>query len=129
MSPVSPDIIILGTSPSFLKASFARDSNKLAVGRFVRENTPSESVLLVIGDDWSSAFSYHSERRSLTLPDWQKIYSTPQEALDKSEEWLGGNPLGAIIEKENGQQQLSKTLACNSKTEQQFGEWRLSICS
>ena len=126
---IAGSLIDFSYSSGYLKASFARDSNKLAVGRFVRENTPSESVLLVIGDDWSSAFSYHSERRSLTLPDWQKIYSTPQEALDKSEEWLGGNPLGAIIEKENGQQQLSKTLACNSKTEQQFGEWRLSICS
>ena len=122
-------LIDFSYSSGYLRASIMRDSSKLEAGRFIQDNTPSESAILVIGDDWSSAFSYHSRRRSLTLPNWQKIYSNPQEALDKSEEWLGGNSLGAIIERINDQQHLSLSLTCNPKTERQFGEWKLSICS
>jgi hypothetical protein len=122
-------LIDFSYSSGYLRASTMRNSSKLEAGRFIQDNTKSESAILVIGDDWSSAFSYHSRRRSLTLPDWQKIYSNPQEALDRSEEWLGGNSLGAIIERADNKQHLSLSLACNPKAERQVGEWKLSICS
>lgn len=126
---VAGNLVDFSYSSGYLRASTMRNSGKLKAGRFIQDNTPNESAILVIGDDWSSAFSYHSRRRSLTLPNWQKIYSNPQEALDRSEEWLGGNFLGAVIERGDDQQRLQLSLTCNPKTERQIGEWKLSICS
>jgi hypothetical protein len=122
-------LINFSYSSGYLRASIMRDSSKLVAGKIIQDNTPNESAILVVGDDWSSAFSYHSRRRSLSLPDWQKVYSNPQEALDRSEEWLGGNSLGAIIERANDKQRLSLSSICNPKIERQVGEWKLSICS
>jgi hypothetical protein len=122
-------LIDFSYSSGYFRAATVRNSSKLEAGRFIQDNTPTESAILVIGNSWSSAFSYHSKRRSLTLPGWQKVYSNPQEALDRSEEWLGGNFLGAIIERTDDQQRLNLSLACKPKTERKIGEWKLSVCS
>src|SRR5205814_806834 len=44
----------------------ADQTRALAIGQFVRNNTPPDSAIVVFGNDWSSDIAYYSERKSLT---------------------------------------------------------------
>ena len=46
------------------------NSDKLAIGNLIQNKTPTDSAILVFGEDWSSAFAYHSQRRAFTQPNW-----------------------------------------------------------
>ena len=132
-------LMVLGNAAGmnkYLNSSLETESEKIEIGQFVQANTSKDDVIFVVGDDWSSAFSYHSKRRSLTLPSWQKYYKTNSEALDNSVEWLGGYRLGAIVEKTDVSEdaayvssELSSHQACLSNKMLELDEWKVLICS
>lgn len=132
-------LIVLGNAVGmrgYLNSSLLSNSEKITIGQFIQKNTNKDAVIFVVGDDWSSAFSYHSKRRSLTLPRWQHLYETNIQALDNSVDWLGGYHLGAIVEKTSSSDdspylpnELSSHLACKSKNVLELDEWKASICS
>ncbi len=57
---------------------------------------PTDRSLLVLGQDWSSAVPYYSERKSLALPNWMSLPLTKQ-ALEDPEHFMGGQKLGGIV--------------------------------
>lgn len=130
-------LIILGNmvdfarSTKYLQYSLLKDSDKLTIARDIASSTDDSSVILVIGDDWSSAFSYHTKRRSLSLPNWQKIYKSPQDALDDASTWLGGRSLGAVITRSNINDPASDLVYpnnCTNAKQSATGEWSYRIC-
>jgi hypothetical protein len=68
----------------------------LRISRLAREKTQPTDTLIVIGQDWSSAVAYYSERRTMTVPAWapatlmQKLFENPQA-------YLGDSRLGGIV--------------------------------
>ncbi len=71
-------------------------SRQVQVGALANRLTRPGQSLLVIGDDWSSAIPFDSERKAIAFP-----FSTPAEIaakiLAKPQAWLGDAPLGAIV--------------------------------
>jgi hypothetical protein len=78
-----------------IAADFSND-RILRISLLAREKTQPTESLIVIGQDWSSAVAYYSERKSLTIPGWapapltQKIFENPQA-------FLGNSRLGGIV--------------------------------
>lgn len=72
---------------------------KLTVGNIIQKNTPQDSAILVFGDDWSSAFAFHSQRRALTRPSLPKL-DNPSALKSLSNDHFGGLPLGAVVSKD-----------------------------
>lgn len=66
------------------------------ISELVKQSTAPDDGIVVLGQDWSSAVPYYSERKALVLPGWaplplvQKILATPQT-------FLGGLHLGAVV--------------------------------
>lgn len=79
----------------YLTADDSTDG-ELAIAAIVRNTTPPESSLVVIGDDWSSLIPYYSERKSLTLPDWTPL-PVLQQAFDNPQAFLADRPLAGIV--------------------------------
>lgn len=45
----------------------------LAIGAYIRANTPADKPVIWYGFDWSSEAAFYSGRRSLTVPDWERL--------------------------------------------------------
>jgi len=43
------------------------------VGNFIKQNTPPESVVIVTGVEWNPLLSFVAERKTMMLPDWERI--------------------------------------------------------
>jgi len=102
-------------------------SDKLAVGRLINKNTPNNSAILVIGDDWSSAFAYHSQRRAFTQPNWPVLRRSAADVLRDPQTALGGSPLGAVVSK----QPIDTTQlppACQPSQQRTIKRWHVVIC-
>jgi hypothetical protein len=60
----------------------AQNSQVLAVADFVKRQTSKDDVILVYGQDWSSALAFAAERKTATLPSWmptfEKSFTTPK---------------------------------------------------
>ena len=106
-----------------------KTSPKLTIGKIINNQTPSTSPILVFGDDYSSAFAYHSQRRALTLPDWDRprLGLTPRDVLRDSDRYLGGQPVGAVV----SIQPISEAdllPSCKTTKHHQIEEWHLYLC-
>ena len=55
----------------------ANNNETLAVSKFIRESTDPAKPILVYGYDWSSEFSFFSERKSFTVATWFRDYTGP----------------------------------------------------
>ena len=84
---------------NYLAASLKTKSEKTLIGNRIQEATPSNSGILVFGDDWSSAFAYHSKRRAFTLPNW-KTGLDSSKIMKNPSEYIGDMPLGAIVSRD-----------------------------
>jgi hypothetical protein len=73
----------------------------LGISLLARDKTQPTDSLIVIGQDFSSAVAYYSERKSLTIPWWapatlmQKVFENPQAFLGDSR--LGGIVLCSVV--------------------------------
>lgn len=116
-----------GSGSNYWAASQQQTSARLTIGKAIESQTPSESAIIVFGDDWSSAFAYHSQRRALTLPGWAPSIFSTTEVLRDSDLYLGGHPLGAVVSREL----ISEAdLLPNCKTVKtsKIEDWHLYLC-
>lgn len=127
---VASSVVAFKSSTGYFSDSFTKESVKLDIGRLIQSRTTSGSVLLVFDDDWSSAFSFHSMRRSLTIPGWFKDIESRQALLTGPTEWLGSRPLGAIITKQllNNDEEAALRTRCAAPTLTRFPEWNVYLC-
>jgi hypothetical protein len=70
------------------------DVNRIA--QLAKANTTPEDGLVVLGQDWSSAVPYYSERKALVIPGWAPL-PVFQQMLAKPEMFLGDLHLGAVV--------------------------------
>ncbi len=64
------------------------------IGRYLEEQTPANSGLVIFGQDWSSELAFHAQRKSITVPPWFTEY---QNLWKHPEKFLGPLPVGAIV--------------------------------
>ncbi len=55
------------------RMTFTGDERTLAVASYVKTHTPADKPVIWYGFDWSSEPAFYSERRSLTVPDWEQL--------------------------------------------------------
>jgi hypothetical protein len=104
-----------------------RSSDKLAIGKLILNNTPANSAIIVFGDDWSSAFAYHSQRRAFTRPDWPSLDLSSIDVLRDSDRHLGSLPLGAVVSREP----ISKAAlqpSCTTAHSHVIKRWHVYLC-
>lgn len=104
-----------------------KDSDNLAAGRLIESRTPENSAILIFGNDWNSGLSYHSKRRSLSLPDWPVIGLSKDELLNDVPTHLGGLPLSAVISKPAMEANRLKAI-CPQSDQQTKGQWNVYLC-
>jgi hypothetical protein len=68
----------------------------LRISLLAREKTQPTDSLIVIGQDWSSAVAYYSERKTLTVPEWLPA-TLIQKALENPQTYLDDARLGGIV--------------------------------
>ncbi len=93
----------------------------------IDKNIPTNSAILVIGDDWSSAFAYHSQRRAFTQPKWPVLRRSAADVLRNPQTALDGSPLGAVVSK----QPIDMTQlppACQPRQQRKIKHWHVVIC-
>jgi hypothetical protein len=93
--------IIVGGQLWSFQASFADviETNRTldpvyVIARAAKRLVAPDRALLVLGQDWSSAIPYYSERRSLAMPAWNGL---AEKVLNDPSEFLGPWRLGAVI--------------------------------
>jgi len=82
---------------NYFDMAYRKTSDKLKIGKIIKQNTKRQEAIIVFGDDWSSALAFHSQRYSLTLPKWPSLGISPNQVLDEHSSMLGKRPIGAIV--------------------------------
>lgn len=125
-------IMILGSLHDFTTNYWPRaqrsSSSKLVIGERIQQLTPTTSGILVFGDDWSSAFAYHSQRRAFTRPDWPGVGLHTNKVLREAHQHLGGLPLGAVVSREPIPEAALR-VACQLREAHVIKSWNLYICA
>ena len=72
------------------------DNNTLNLAAYIRSHSNEEDVMLVFGEDWSSALPYYATRRAMLVPDW-----VPDNALGtmrgNQQSFTGNYRLGLVV--------------------------------
>ncbi len=79
--------------------SAARDMTKAApllAGRFIKESTPENSALVLIGPEGTPEFHYYAERKGLVVPSWVSK-SELEQSFKNPVASVGGMPIGAVV--------------------------------
>jgi hypothetical protein len=123
---------ILGfTGPgSYLEAARTDSNIKLEIGQLIDQATREDSAIIVYGDDWNSAFAFHSRRRSLTIPQFFRDAPSQPDLLRQPEAWLDGRRLGAVISNQPLEAAALSSLerSCPGHQERRVGDWSLTLC-
>ena len=124
-------IVIIANLSFFFTSDWPRiqrtNSDKLAIGKLIQNQTPSDSGILVFGDDWSSEFAYHSQRRAYTKPEWIHLDLRETSAIEGVDQWLGELPLGAVVSR-SALDQTVIGARCRIKDEHVNKQWHVYIC-
>ena len=104
-----------------------KTSPKLTIGKIINNQTPNASPILVFGDDYSSAFAYHSQRRALALPGFASHRLSPTDILRDSDRYLGGQPAGAVVSIQPISE-IDLLPSCKTAKHHQIEEWHLYLC-
>lgn len=72
-----------------------KNSQILSVADFVKNHTASDDVILIYGQDWSSALAFAAERKSATLPSWMPGYL---ESYTNPKSLFNGKSPAAIVD-------------------------------
>ena len=113
----------------YLPSATNYKSVKLDIGNYINQNTSDDSVIVIYGDDWSSAFSYFSKRYSITYPSWNyEKYKPFEELLNDLDEHKGSKNISAIVRSKN-KPLINIKKVCPMKEELNFNEWELIICN
>ncbi len=81
-------------APIFAVDLSLSDVNRVA--QLAKANTTRGDGLVVLGQDWSSAVPYYSERKALVIPEWTP-FPVFRQMLAKPEMFLGDLHLGAVV--------------------------------
>jgi hypothetical protein len=123
--------VIIANLNSFFSNDWPRiqrnSSDKLAIGKLIQNHTPTHSGILVFGDDWSSAFAYHSQRRAYTKPDWPNLNLSKTSVIQDVDQRLGGLPLGAVVSK-TALDPTALSARCKIKDERVIKRWHIYLC-
>ncbi len=103
------------------------NSDKLAIGNLIQNKTPTDSAILVFGDDWSSAFAYHSQRRAFTRPDWPNLNLNPTIVLRNAKQLVGGLPIGAVVSRKPIHA-TSLAPSCKTREHHVIKHWHIYLC-
>jgi len=124
-------VVIIANLNSFLSNDWPRiqrsNSDKLAIGKLIQNYTPTNSGILIFGDDWSSAFAYHSQRRAYTKPDWPNIDLSETSVIQGVDQRLGGLPLGAVVSKAALDPTVLGT-RCKINDKRVIKRWHVYLC-
>jgi hypothetical protein len=124
-------LVIIANLQAFYTNDWPRvqkmNSDKLSIGKMIQSATPSDTAILVFGNDWSSTFAYHSQRRAFTRPAWPDLNLSPTTVLRDATQIVGGLPVGAVVSK---QPISAKTLAPSCPTAQHrvLKRWHIYLC-
>jgi hypothetical protein len=66
------------------------------IAQLAKHNTTPDDGLIVLGQDWSSAVPYYSERKALVIPKWVPL-PIFEQMLTKPQMFLDNLHLGAIV--------------------------------
>jgi hypothetical protein len=66
----------------------------LQVTDYIKEKTPKDSVLMIIGSDYNPMISYYSERRTLMIPEWGWLN---EDMVMRALRNLKGEKIGALL--------------------------------
>jgi len=99
-------------SSTYYLATTYKWSAVMDVGWFIKKNTPKNSAIMVVGDDWSPEVAFYSKRKALYIPNWVDGFFPVYEealcvALKNPESMLGGLKLGAVIIRNQGLERSS----------------------
>ena len=96
-------IVLVVAQVAKYKAAFApsvtndySQNRLLKISTIIKEHTPTDSSIVVIGDDWASTVPYLAERKGLALMPWAPAALTDR-LLAEPKHFLGDRPLGAIV--------------------------------
>jgi hypothetical protein len=64
------------------------------VGRYLRDVTPKNSVIIVAGQGYNAQIAYESQRKTITIPPWFKGYQSFWQAPEK---YTGQLPISAFV--------------------------------
>jgi len=124
-------IVFIANLNSFYSNDWPRTqrnkSDKLTIGRLIQKSTPVNSGLLVFGDDWSSSFAYHSQRRAFTKPDWPTLGISAADVLAKPARYLGDLLLGAVISRASIRAEILPK-SCQSAKPRMIKRWHVYLC-
>ena len=89
-------------SSTYYLATTYKWSPIMDVGWFIKKNTPKNSAIMVVGDDWSPEVAFYSKRKALYIPNWvDGLFPVDEEALASAlknpESMLGGLKLAAVV--------------------------------
>lgn len=89
-------------SNAYYLATTYKWSPIMDVGCFIKKNTPKDSAIMVVGDDWSPEVAFYSNRKALYIPNWvDGFFPVNEEALTSAlknpDSMLGGLKLAAVI--------------------------------
>lgn len=79
----------------------------LQVTDYIKEKTPKDSVLMIIGSDYNPMISYYSERRTLMIPEWGWLN---EDMVMRALRNLKGEKIGALLVCEPHRYPLEKLL-------------------
>ncbi len=79
---------------SRIRKDFNYDNVDFLVGSILKSQLNPEQQFVAFGNDWSSSYTYISERKSLTAPTWLSIY---KEVIRAPENYIEKGKLGAIV--------------------------------
>ncbi|PPE81071.1 hypothetical protein C3941_07250 [Kaistia algarum] len=97
-------VLVLASQISFFGQTFGKEvvedftTNEVyQIGQIIQQKTPDNSVIVVFGQDWSSAVPYEGKRRGVVLATW--FPRTMFEALvQQPDALLGSLSLGGIVD-------------------------------
>lgn len=78
----------------FKTTKITSNNRTLMLANFIKINTPKERPIIWYGCDWSGEYAFYSERKSLTVPDWD---SFEVDAISKTERFLKDPPSAIVL--------------------------------
>ncbi|MBC2836698.1 hypothetical protein H7F16_14350 [Gemmobacter straminiformis] len=87
-------VIFLTKQLPLVQMAFGPDDRDVAVARVLARELPGDGTFVAFGNGWSSTFSYLSQRRSFTVPDW---FAEFDRSVSTPEAFVGEGTLGAVL--------------------------------
>jgi hypothetical protein len=72
----------------------AQNNKVLKLSNFIKTNTPVNKPVIWYGFDWSSEAAFYSERKSLTVPDWESFVI---DSIKTPDIFLGNDIPSAVV--------------------------------